>query len=199
MSDDPTNEPIPGWPATPPTAPPSAGPSQAGPSDPGPWSPPGTVPPAPAGPPPGAAWPPASSGSPTSGPPPPGGYAAPPGGYAPPPGSVAPGGYPPAPGYGYPYQGYGYPMAREHPQGTVVLVLGICGWVLCGLCAPFAWVMGSNALKEIDANPTAYSNRGAVQAGRILGMAYCILFLVGVAFVLVLVVLGLFAGSSSST
>lgn len=191
MSDDPTNEPIPGWPATPPTAPPNGGPSQAGPSDPGPWTPPGAVPPAPAGPPPGAAWPPAS-GSLTSGPPSPAGYAAPPG-----PG--APGGYPPAPGYGYPYQGYGYPMAREHPQGTLVLVLGICGWVLCGLCAPFAWVMGSNALKEIDANPAAYSNRSAVQAGRILGMVYSILALVGFALVAVLVVLGLFAGSGSST
>jgi len=90
-------------------------------------------------------------------------------------------------------------MAREHPQGTLVLVLGICGWVLCGLCAPFAWVMGSNALKEIDANPAAYSNRSAVQAGRILGMVYSILALVGFALVAVLVVLGLFAGSGSST
>jgi phosphotransferase system glucose/maltose/N-acetylglucosamine-specific IIC component len=89
-------------------------------------------------------------------------------------------------------------MAREHPQGTLVLVLGICAWVLCGLCAPFAWVMGSNALKEIDANPTAYSNRSAVQAGRILGMVYSILVLVGLALLAVLVVIGMIAGAGSS-
>lgn len=193
MSDDPTNEPIPGWPDAPPAG---------GAGEPARWTPPGSVPPPPAGPPPGAGPQPTSYGAPAHGGPPsgPSGVPAgpPPPGYPPAPGYPAPG-YP-APGYGYPYQGYGgYPMAREHPQGTTVLVLGICAWVLCGLCAPFAWVMGSNALKEIDANPAAYSNRSAVQAGRILGMVYSLLVLAGIAVLAVLVVIGVLAGSTSTS
>jgi hypothetical protein len=58
--------------------------------------------------------------------------------------------------------------------------------------------MGNNALKEIDRNPAAYSNRGVVQAGRILGMIYSILALLGIAFVIVLIIIGIVSGSSSS-
>lgn len=77
---------------------------------------------------------------------------------------------PPGPGYGYgspygsPYGGY------EHPQGTTILVLGILGLVVCQLLGPVAWVMGNNAMAEIDRNPMAYTNRSTVQAGRICGI-----------------------------
>jgi hypothetical protein len=76
-------------------------------------------------------------------------------------------------------------------------VLGILGLVLCQLTGPFAWVMGNNALAEIDANPMAYTNRSTVQAGRICGIiATCILIMYAVG-ILVLVVAA--AASSSST
>jgi hypothetical protein len=124
--------------------------------------------------------------------PPPG--QAPPAGYGPPPGSGPPPGYGPPPyAYGQPYGGYG---AREHPQGTTILVLGILGLVFCQLTGPFAWVMGNNALAEIDANPMAYTNRSTVQAGRICGIiASCLLILYAVG-ILVLVIA---ATASSST
>ncbi|HWJ63178.1 MAG TPA: DUF4190 domain-containing protein [Acidimicrobiales bacterium] len=186
MSDDDPTEPIPGWP-DPPVPGSGAGPAAG--AGPGPsWSP-STPPPAgpptypPPGVPSGGATPPAA--------PPPGAYGAPGAGYGPP-----GGGYAPPPGYGYAYQG-GRPMASDHPDGTTVLVLGICSWVLCGLCAPFAWVMGNRVLKEIDRNPGIYTNRGNVQAGRILGMIYSIMVLAALAIVLVLVVVGLAAGSTS--
>src|SRR5690606_20381426 len=69
---------------------------------------------------------------------------------------------------------------QPHPQGTTVLVLGILGVVLCGILAPVAWVMGSNALSEIDRNPSAYSNRGTVQAGMILGIVGTALWILGI-------------------
>lgn len=81
-------------------------------------------------------------------------------------GAPAPG--TPMPGYGAPYGAFS--TAREHPQGTLVLILGILSIVLCQLTGPFAWVMGRKAMQEIDANPTAYSNRGQVQAGMICGI-----------------------------
>lgn len=184
MSDDDPTEPIPGWP-TPPVPGPAATPGT--PATGSPVTPPAYPPPSyppPAGLP---AAPPAA--------PPPGGYGAP---GAPPYGAPPAGGYGPPPGYGYGYQGgYGYGMSRDHPDGTTVLILGILAWVLCGLCAPFAWVMGNRVLGEIDRNPAAYSNRSAVQIGRILGMVYCILVIVSVVFVLALVVIGLIAGASS--
>jgi hypothetical protein len=80
--------------------------------------------------------------------------------------------YAPQPSYG------GAP--QPHPQGTTVLVLGILGVVLCGILAPVAWVMGSNALSEIDRNPSAYSNRGTVQAGMILGIVGTALWILGI-------------------
>jgi len=83
--------------------------------------------------------------------------------------------------YGSPYGG----MPQAHPQGTTILVLGILSLVICGLLGPVAWVMGNNAIAEIDRNPSAYSNRGSVQAGRICGIVATVLLVV---FVLIAII-----------
>ena len=99
------------------------------------------------------------------------------------------------PPYQYPpQQPYGW-GPREHPQGTTVLVLGILSLVVCGLLGPFAWSMGHSALQEIDANPSAYSNRGLVYAGYICGIiATCLL-----AVVVVIVAVAIVVGASTSS
>lgn len=99
---------------------------------------------------------------------------------------------PPPPAYGSPYGGYG---GHEHPQGTTILVLGILSLVVCGLLGPVAWVMGNNALAEIDRNPTAYTNRSSVQAGRICGIVSSCLMILGV----VIFVIAMIAAASAST
>ncbi|HEV7723017.1 MAG TPA: DUF4190 domain-containing protein [Iamia sp.] len=114
----------------------------------------------------------------------------PPGGY---------GGYPNQ-GYGPPGYGGGYGGQVEHPQGTTVLILGILGLVACQILGPFAWSMGNKALEEIDRDPLRYSNRGNVNAGRILGMVSTILlgvYLVGgvLYFIFIIAVIG---GSSAT-
>lgn len=176
----------------------------------GPWSP------GPAGPPPlppsGSGPPPPAPGYPPSGPagtyPP--GYPPSPG-YPPGPGAAPGYGYPPgpgaAPGYGYPpgpgaAPGYGYggyPRQIEHPQGTTVLVLGIVSVVVCQLTAPFAWSMGSKALKEIDANPGVYSNRSSVAVGRIMGIIMSGVLALMVAFFGLAIVLAVVGESSSES
>ena len=88
-----------------------------------------------------------------------------------------------------------YVQAREHPQGTTILVLGILSLVVCGFLGPFAWVMGSKALREMDASPGVWSNRGNVTAGRICGIISSCLLLAGIAFLIVFVV----AASTSLT
>jgi hypothetical protein len=91
---------------------------------------------------------------------------------------------PPAPGYGSPY---GSPYGGyEHPQGTTILVLGILSLVVCQLLGPVAWVMGNNAIAEIDRNPMAYTNRGTVQAGRICGIIATALTALFVLFIVLL-------------
>ena len=85
---------------------------------------------------------------------------------------------PPPPGpspYGAPYGG-----TRDHPQGTTILVLGILSILCCGILGPVAWVMGNNAIAEIDRNPAGYSNRGQVQAGRICGIVGTVLWVLGI-------------------
>ncbi len=81
-----------------------------------------------------------------------------------PPGSGPPGYGPPGGGYG------GWYGAADHPQGTTVLVLGICSLVVCQVLGPVAWAMGNTALREIDAEPGRYGNRGTIQAGKTCGI-----------------------------
>ena len=83
----------------------------------------------------------------------------------------------------------------DHPQGTTILILGILSLVVCGLLGPVAWIMGNNALAEIDRTPTAYGNRGNVQAGRICGIIATVLLAVGIVFIIIVLVAA--AGSSA--
>lgn len=108
-------------------------------------------------------------------------------GYGPP-------GYGQAPGYGPPGMGY---RTQDHPQGTTVLVLGILGLVLCQILGPIAWIMGNRAIREIDASPGMYGNRGAVQAGRVCGIIATVIMALFFLFILFALVVG--ARSSPST
>jgi len=101
---------------------------------------------------------------------------------------------PPPPPYQSPYGGYG--GGYEHPQGTTILVLGILSLVVCQLLGPVAWVMGNNAIAEIDRNPSAYTNRGTVQAGRICGIVASAIMILTVVVILIAVIVA--AASSSS-
>src|SRR5215210_1984084 len=53
------------------------------------------------------------------------------------------GGYPGA--VARPYEGYA-PRTGDHPQGTLILVLGIAGFLVAGVISPVAWILGSRAM-----------------------------------------------------
>ena len=110
----------------------------------------------------------------------------------PPPGSGDGGYLPPPPpgggGYGAPpppMGGAGGPV--DHPKGITILVLGILSLVCCSPLGIAAFVMGNNALREIDAQPGRYGNRQIVQIGRILGI-------IGMVFLALTLVWFLFLG-----
>jgi hypothetical protein len=91
---------------------------------------------------------------------------------------------PPPYGYGQPYR----PPAPKHPSSTTAMVLGliaVVGIFSCGgvtlVLAPFAWVMGGRAVKEIDAAPPGtYSGRDEATIGRITGIVGTVLLILGV-------------------
>lgn len=114
----------------------------------------------------------------------------------PPPGS-GDGGY----GGGYaapPPVGGGMGGPVDHPKGMTVLILGILGIVCCSPLGIVAFVMGNNALKEIDAQPGRYGNRQIVQIGRILGIVAMVLLVLSLIWILFLGGLAVLSGDSSS-
>ncbi|MFW6598744.1 hypothetical protein ACQBAU_14595 [Propionibacteriaceae bacterium Y2011] len=95
---------------------------------------------------------------------------------------------------------YGVPMTTTHPQSTIILVLGILSIVGISVVGPVAWVMGNKAIKEIDQNPAAYSDRGTVQAGRIMGIIGSVLLILGVAIMVIyFIFLFLIIGTAATT
>ena len=124
-----------------------------------------------------------------------------------PPSSPDPSGPDPYPAYGQPtdpygpsggypgrqtqpyYQGaYGEPAA-DHPQGVLILVLGILGLLVAGILSPVAWVLGSRALKEINATGVHPRNESMIAAGRILGIIGTVVLVLAVLLGVALVVL----------
>ncbi|MDX6279835.1 MAG: hypothetical protein QOH03_906, partial [Kribbellaceae bacterium] len=69
---------------------------------------------------------------------------------------------------------------RDNSNATISLVLGILGLAtMLAILSPFAWVKGNQALREIDANPGVFGNRGMAVAGRITGIIGTVLLVLG--------------------
>ena len=81
-------------------------------------------------------------------------------------------------------------------KATAALVLGILGLVFCPLvCSVLALVFGYQSRNEIDGSGGRISGRGSATAGIVLGwigVVICALFLI-------LIVIGVLAGDSTST
>lgn len=105
---------------------------------------------------------------------------------------------PPTPGTPPPYGYGGYAQPPDHPQGTTILVLGILSLVFCQILGPFAWSMGSKALKEIDASGVPCGNRGSVQAGRICGIVASVLLILSLLAVVAVILLAM-VGTTAET
>lgn len=111
------------------------------------------------------------------------------------------------PGYGQPYPSaqvnpyMAYRVGLEHPQGTIVLVLGILGFFTF-VTGIIAVVMGRKALKEIDASGQIYSNRSQTQVGYVLGIVSTILgglYVLAIIIYIIVVVVTLLGVLGAST
>ena len=139
---------------------------------------------------------PDDAGSPAPPPPPP------PGAWPPPqpPTYQQPPAYQPPPGV-YPTDGsaqaaYGY-VPPKHPNAVTSMVLGIIGLaggffcVLPIFLAPFAWFMGSKAVRQIDASGGQQTGRSEAMAGKVLGIIGTVLMVLGLAAVAFFIVMAI--------
>jgi hypothetical protein len=82
-------------------------------------------------------------------------------------------------------------------RGTLILVFGILGLVICAPLGIVAWIMGNGDLKQIDAGAMDPAGRSLTNAGRICGMIATILLAVGIVITIIVFALGLTAAISS--
>lgn len=75
-------------------------------------------------------------------------------------------------------------------RGTLILVLGILGLLLCQVLGIPAWIMGSKDLKEMDAGVMDPSGRSVTNAGMICGIIATILFILSAIVIAILVAIG---------
>lgn len=129
------------------------------------------------------------------GPPPPYAYPPPGGQSAPPPGAHP--GYPP-----YAFS----PPRPDHPQANLAMILGICGlafgFIACGigfLASPFAWALGRNALKEIQASQGRLGGESSARTGMVLGIIGTVLLFLAVAGIVIFGLLVAFTDTSSGS
>jgi hypothetical protein len=120
-----------------------------------------------------------------------------------------PPGQPPAPGQPAPYMpmpphvGFVAP-ARDHPQATLSLVLGLVGLVgffICGVTlvmSPFAWAFGHSALREIRASQGRIGGESQAQTGMILGIIGTVILILAVIVLIGIILLAVLSESSTT-
>lgn len=92
--------------------------------------------------------------------------------------------------------GGSYAATQEHPQGTVILILGILGFVT-GICGLIAWILGSKAQKEMEASGATYSNAGNIKIGKILGIITTLLAAFWIVLAIIITIVGAAAAGSA--
>ena len=88
------------------------------------------------------------------------------------------------------------PMLRPH-RGTLILVFGILGLVMCPVLGIASWVMGNTDLAAMDRGEMDPAGRDQTQTGKILGIVSVVLLGLSLLAVMAFAVLAL--GASTMT
>lgn len=75
-------------------------------------------------------------------------------------------------------------------RGTLILVLGILGLIICQPVGIAAWIMGNADLKQIAAGTMDPEGKSLTQIGKILGIVAVALLAIGLLIAILTVVLG---------
>jgi hypothetical protein len=76
-------------------------------------------------------------------------------------------------------------------RGSLILIFGILGLVVCAPLGIAAWIMGSGDLKQMDAGVMDSSGRSLTSAGRICGIISTVLLAIGVVVFFIFMAFGL--------
>lgn len=87
----------------------------------------------------------------------------------------------------------------EPHRGTTVLVLGILGLVVCGICGIIAWVMANKDIPKMEAGAMDPEGLGSTKAGKICGIISVILMAIGLVFTAIYIVLIIGVGAAAAT
>jgi hypothetical protein len=77
------------------------------------------------------------------------------------------------------------PSRKAPHRATLILILGILGFVVCGFCGVAAYFMGKADLAEMDAGRMDPSGRDMTKIGYILGLVATILMVLSFALMCV--------------
>lgn len=89
------------------------------------------------------------------------------------------------------------PRGRAEPhRGVLILVLGILGWMVCGLLGTAAWIMGKRDLELMRQGRMDREGEALTRVGYILGLIATILMVFALALVIVFMLLG-FIGAAN--
>jgi hypothetical protein len=80
-----------------------------------------------------------------------------------------------------------YSYVKPH-RGSVILALGICSVVMCGVFGIPAWIMGHADLREIREGRMDKTGEGTTQAGYVCGIIGTVLFLIQMVFILLYII-----------
>lgn len=84
------------------------------------------------------------------------------------------------------------PFYEEPHRGTMILIMGILGLVMCPIVGIAAWIMGKNDMRAINEGRMDPEGKQLTQVGMILGIvATCLLALQMVILVIYLVIFGI--------
>jgi len=76
-------------------------------------------------------------------------------------------------------------------RGTLILILGILGLIICQPVGIAAWIMGNADLKQIAAGTMDPEGKSLTQIGKILGIIATVLLIVGIVIAVLSLVLGI--------
>jgi hypothetical protein len=83
-------------------------------------------------------------------------------------------------------------------RGTMILILGILGIVLCFICGIFAFIMGGKDLQEMQNGTMDPSGMGITKAGRICGIIGAILGILVIGINILLFIIGMGAAAAGA-
>lgn len=82
-----------------------------------------------------------------------------------------------------------FPATRNHDSATTALILGVLGITMVPGLGIVAWILGSKAIADMDAQPqVVWGNRDHATIGRILGIIGTVLVIAILLFIVVYVV-----------